>query len=100
MSSFSGASTANQGNGSPNGRPKVWPKYPASQLARCLTMPSRLVPVGTEGAADVVLREAVELPEHHLAGLLEIAVERRLGIGVGHGDQSAIAGRSREDGCR
>src|SRR5580698_10419291 len=49
MSAFGSASSPSQGSGSPDGRPKVSPKYPSSMLATCLTSPSRLVPVGVSG---------------------------------------------------
>ena len=49
MSAFGSASSAYQGSGSSDGRPKMSPKYPNSTLATCLTRPSRLVPVGVSG---------------------------------------------------
>jgi hypothetical protein len=47
MSEF--GTSSSQGSAPAKGRPKVSPKYPISTLARCLTRPSRLVPVGTSG---------------------------------------------------
>jgi hypothetical protein len=49
MSAFASESSANHDGGSLNGRPKVSPKYPNSTRAKCLTSPSRFVPVGTIG---------------------------------------------------
>src|SRR5579875_974845 len=49
MSPFEKASSSGQGSGSGNGRPNASPKYPRSTPARCLTIPSRLVPVGVIG---------------------------------------------------
>ncbi len=49
MSALGSASSSHHGSGSSDGRPKVSPKYPSSTLARCLTRPRRLVPVGVMG---------------------------------------------------
>jgi DNA-binding MarR family transcriptional regulator/GNAT superfamily N-acetyltransferase len=49
MSALGSAPSSSHGSRSPKGRPKVSPRYPNSTLARCLTRPSRLVPVGTIG---------------------------------------------------
>src|ERR1700679_2063711 len=50
MLALSAASSSTQrGTGSGNGRPKISPKYQASEVVRCLTRPRRLVPVGVSG---------------------------------------------------
>ena len=49
MSAFASVGSSTQGSDSSNGRPNAAPKCPHSTVARCLTRPSRFVPVGTSG---------------------------------------------------
>ena len=59
-----------RGRGSGKGRPKTSPRYLASQVARCLTKPSRLVPGEGQRTTDVVLGQPVEFGKHRLALVL------------------------------
>ena len=84
MSAFGSASSSSSHQKvSPSGRSKAHAKQPTSTLARCLTSPSRLVPVGVSGRRSV-LTQARALPHHGLSSRPEVAVQHRLGIGCGH----------------
>ena len=57
------------------GRPKTGLKLPSPTKVRCFTRPKRLVPFRDGHPADVVLREAVQLPEDGVLGGLEVLVQ-------------------------
>src|SRR5205814_195369 len=75
----------------PGQGPGVWPledlaEVPGLRVCQVLDQPEKVGSRQGQGAADVVLRQPIELPQHHLASVAQIAVQVLLRGIIDHGE--------------